>query len=171
MCMTKGNAEMKTKVMNNNENVEKPILYIDMDGTIVDFVYAMNNEMTTEEKALYGDLPDDCPGLFSRMPEIKGATEAVLRLMEHFDVYILSTAPWNNPSAWMDKLVWIQTHFGEALKKRLIISHHKNLCHGAFLVDDRPNHGASEFNGEWIQIHSPKFPDWDSVVEYLESKL
>ena len=89
---------MKTRVINNGKCEEKPILYIDMDGTIVDFVYAMNNEMSPEEKALYGDHPDDCPGLFSRMRAFDGAKEAVLRLMVHFDVYILSTAPWDNPS-------------------------------------------------------------------------
>lgn len=155
--------------MTKQKTQEKPILYVDMDGTIVDFKAAMDS-MSAEEKALYGDNPDDCPGLFSRMPEIKGAKDAVLRLTENFDVYILSTAPWNNPSAWADKLIWIQKHFGKALEKRLIISHHKNLCHGAFLIDDRPNHGASDFVGEWIQIRSAKFPDWDSVVEYLENK-
>lgn len=171
MCMRKENVEMKKRVINGGKNEEKPILYIDMDDTIVDFVDAMKHKMTPEEKALYGNHPDDCPGLFSRMLAFDGAKEAVLRLMENFDVYILSTAPWKNPSAWMDKVIWIQTHFGKALEKRLIISHHKNLCHGDYLIDDRPNHGASEFNGEWIQIHSSKFPNWDSVVEYLESKL
>lgn len=168
--MRKENVEMKKRVINGGKNEEKPILYIDMDGTIVDFVDAMKHKMTPEEQELYGDNPDDCPGLFSRMSEYEGAKEAVLRLMENFDVYILSTAPWKNPSVWMDKVIWIQTHFGKDLEKRLIISHHKNLCHGDYLIDDRPNHGASEFNGEWIQIHSSKFPNWDSVVEYLESK-
>lgn len=47
--MKKGIVEMKTRVINNGKNEEKPILYIDMDGTIVDFVYAMNNEMTPED--------------------------------------------------------------------------------------------------------------------------
>lgn len=47
--MKKGIVEMKTRVINNGKNEGKPILYIDMDGTIVDFVYAMNNEMTPED--------------------------------------------------------------------------------------------------------------------------
>ena len=160
---------MKTGVINNANVEKKPILYIDMDGTIVDFVAGMET-MTAEEKALYNDHPDDCPGLFLRMPAMEGTKEAVLRLMQRFDVYILSTAPWNNPSAWSDKLSWIKREFGDALKKRLILSHHKQLCQGDFLIDDRAGHGASEFGGEWIQIHSEKYPDWTSVVDYLESK-
>lgn len=54
---------------------------------------------------------------------------------------MLSTAPWHNPSAWSDKVKWIQHYFGEekgsALYKRLILSHHKNLNQGDYLIDDR----------------------------------
>ena len=58
-------------------------------------------------------------------------------------------------------------HLGEYAKKRLILSHHKHLNYGDFLVDDRPNNGASEFKGQWIQFGSPDFPDWKTVREYL----
>lgn len=39
--------------------------------------------------------------------------EAVHELSKHYDVYILSTAPWKNPSAWSDKINWITKHFGD----------------------------------------------------------
>ena len=54
--------------------------------------------------------------------------------------------------------------------KRLILTHHKDLNHGDFLVDDRPNNGADRFEGEWIRFGSPEFPDWQAVLDYLRTK-
>ena len=47
--------------------------------------------------------------------------------------------------------------------------HCKNLCKGDYLIDNRPKNGAAEFEGEWIEFGSAKFPDWDSVLEYLNA--
>ena len=59
------------------------------------------------------------------------------RLKDKYDIYILSTAPWDNPSAWSDKLEWVKRYLGEVCYKRLILSHHKNLNAGDYLIDDR----------------------------------
>ncbi len=97
-----------------------------------------------------------------------GGVEAFRQLAEVFDAYILSTAPWNNPSAWSDKLLWVKEHLGKPVEKRLILSHHKNLNHGDYLVDDRPTkRGVERFNGEVIHFRSSLYPDWESVVRYL----
>ena len=79
-----------------------------------------------------------------------------------------------NPSAWSDKVKWVQHYFDSARKegvfyKRLILCHHKDMLirPGAYLIDDRPNHGAEQFGDHWIQMGSNRFPDWKSVVLYL----
>ena len=36
-----------------------------------------------------------------------------------------------------------------------------------FLIDDRPNNGAKNFEGKWIHFGSEDFPDWSSVIKYL----
>ena len=95
------------------------------------------------------------------------AIEAYEKLTKHFDVYILSTAPWNNPSAWTDKLLWVQEHLGDLAHKRLILSHNKNLNAGDFLIDDRTANGAGEFKGEHIHFLSEKFKNWNDVLNYL----
>ena len=38
---------------------------------------------------------------------------------------------------------------------------------GDYLIDDRRFNGASEFQGEWIHFGSEKYPDWKSVLQYL----
>jgi 5'(3')-deoxyribonucleotidase len=99
-----------------------------------------------------------------------GAVEAFKELSEKFDTYILSTSPWANPSAWSDKLIWVKNYLGPSANKRLILSHHKNLNAGDFLIDDRTKNGVNEFKGEHLHFGTPKFPDWNAVVAYLDQR-
>lgn len=137
-----------------------------MDGVIVDFMsaVALQSEATLKE---YEGRLDEIPGLFGQMKPMPGAIDAVRKLNEKYDCHILSTAPWNNPSAWSNKVIWITEHLDDVFHKKMVITHCKNLCKGDILIDDRPKHGASEFEGEWIQFGSAKFPDWNAVLEYL----
>ena len=148
----------------------KKILYIDMDNVLVDFPTGIA-VLSDELKEAYKDNYDETPGIFSLMQPMKGAVEAVYALAEHYDIYVLSTAPWRNPSAWSDKLQWIQKYFGKEedspLYKRLILSHHKDLNRGDYLVDDRTKNGAENFQGELILFGSETYPDWDHVVRRL----
>ena len=144
----------------------KKTLFIDMDNVLVDFpsgIAQLNHDIRTE----YEGRLDEVHGIFSLMQPMQGALEAYATLCEHFDTYILSTAPWKNPSAWSDKLLWVQQHLGQHAHKRLILSHHKHLNRGHFLVDDRPNNGAEHFKGKWIQFGSERFMNWEVVTSYL----
>ena len=141
-----------------------------MDGVLVDFDSGVNR-LNAKTRAAYATNPDDAPGVYALMDPMPGAIEAVNRLADKFNVYILSTAPWDNPSAWSDKLGWVKQHLGPRFDKRLILCHHKELLCGDFLIDDRDKHGAAEFQGEWIQFGSLQFPDWNAVEEYLIQKI
>ena len=101
------------------------------------------------------------------MEPMKGAIEAYRYLAEYYDVYVLSTAPWKNPSAWSDKLLWVQKYLGDVAYKRLILTHHKDLNRGDYLIDDRKKNGASEFCGTLILFGSESFPDWQSIAKYF----
>ena len=118
----------------------------------------------------YADRLDEVPGIFSLMDPVPGAIAAYEELATLFDAYILSTAPWGNPSAWSDKLLWVKEYLGKTAFKRLILSHHKNLNDGDFLVDDRLKNGVDRFKGEHIHFATPDFPDWETVVKYLKTK-
>ncbi len=144
------------------------VLYIDMDNVLVDFPSGIER-LEPSVRLEYEDRLDEVPGIFSLMDPKPGAIEAFAVLAEHFDTYVLSTAPWRNPSAWADKNLWIREYLGDdgPAHKRLILSHHKHLNAGDFLVDDRPNNGADRFRGEWIHFGQSPWQDWPAVTAYL----
>ena len=144
----------------------KKILYIDMDNVLVDFPSGIARISEEDRIAYDGDL-DEVPDIFSLMDPMPGALEAFAELSELFDTYILSTSPWENRSAWSDKLDWVKKHLGKPAYKRLILSHHKHLNVGDYLIDDRTKNGAALFTGEHIHFDTEDFPDWASVLDYL----
>jgi 5'-nucleotidase len=153
--------------MEQHRKAMKKILYIDMDNVLVDFPSGI--ALTPiEVQRQYEDRLDEVPNIFSLMKPIDGAIESYEELSRLFDTYILSTAPWENPTAWSDKLLWVKRHMGSSAHKRLILSHHKNLNDGDFLVDDRTKNGVDRFRGTHIHFATSEFPDWRSVVAYLK---
>ena len=166
----------------NQEENNVKTLYIDMDNTLVDFKTRLKGVDPRLLKK-YRNRIDEIPGFFAVMQPMPGAIDAFHELSGLFDTYILSTAPWHNPSAWQHKIEWVHLHFGEKERlgkrkrtnpayKRLILSHHKNLNRGDFLVDDRPHkNGADEFRGKVIKFGSKKYPDWPAVTKHLRARV
>ena len=144
----------------------KKILYVDMDNVLVDFPSGIS-KISKQLQSEYEDRLDEVPDIFSLMDPLEGAIDSYKKLSQKFDTYILSTAPWKNSSAWSDKNEWVKKYLGDFAYKRLILSHHKNLNYGDYLIDDRLANGANLFEGEHIHFGSDKFPDWFSVCSYL----
>ena len=164
---------MRTAV---REKMNKPKLFLDMDNVLVDTLLILNAiDMGGETVA----KPDQIPGIFRDLPPVPGAIDAVNKLRDYYELYILSTAPWQNASAWQDKLIWLQHHFGDDEKspfyKRVILAHDKSLSRTpeANLVDDRPYHGASgwddaKMDSQWVQYgYEPKMTWQTGLVELL----
>ena len=89
---------------------QQAIVCVDMDGVVVEFTSAfpLLSEQLLEE---YAGRLDEIPSIFALMTPIPGALEAVRQLQETgYEVYLLSTAPWKNPTAWVTKLEWVHKH-------------------------------------------------------------
>lgn len=146
----------------------KKLLYIDLDGVIADFISAMHSHPLREIPP-YDEHPDTIPNIFRNLNPLPNSIQAVNTLLnsDKYEIYFLSTAPWNNPSAWTDKRLWLEEQFGDVINRKLILTHRKDLMKGDILIDDRPNNGADKFQGEWIQFGSDKFPNWNEILNYL----
>jgi 5'-nucleotidase len=158
--------------------MSKKILYLDMDGVIANFDKGIKDicpDLQTsdeypdyESRSLKVDsICEANPDIFHNLEPIEGAIDAVNKLFDEFDVYFLSTPMWNVPMSFMGKRIWLEKHFGEKAKKRLILTHRKDLNIGDYLVDDRTRNGAGEFTGEHIHFGTEAFPDWITTYQYL----
>lgn len=144
----------------------KKIVYVDMDNVLVDFQSGIDR-LTEGEREAYQGRYDEVPHIFSRMDPVEKAVESYIRLTTKYDTYVLSTSPWENPTAPGDKLDWVKRHLGPYAYKRLILSHNKHLNVGDYLIDDRDKNGADRFQGKLILFGGNEFPDWDAVMAYL----
>lgn len=140
-----------------------------MDNVLVDFPSAFPY-IDDKIKEKYKENMDDIKGIFSLMKPMSNAIKSFETLAKHFDTYILSTSPWDNPLAASEKVEWVKKHLPDVAYKRLILSHHKHLNIGEYLIDDRLANGADQFTGEHIHFGQKGFEDWNTVVNYLLEK-
>ena len=157
---------------------KKKIVYIDMDGVLVNFGAAIQDwfEKHPHLKERYESYPDHIQGLFRNPPPLEGAIEAVKKLAESgkYELFIATSAPWGNAGSAMDKRFWIEEHFGNLFHKRMFVTHRKDLLLGDYLIDDRTKNGAGEFSGELLQFGinlengiESEYPNWDSILDRL----
>ncbi len=151
----------------------KKVVLVDMDNVLVDFQSGIDR-LSDEVKREYEGRLDEVPGVFSLMDPLQGAVDAIDRLSKVYDLYILSTAPWKNATAWSDKNLWVRKYFGEVFHKRIFLTHRKDMVMGDYLIDDRTKHGAGNFKGTRIHfgVDVPEgdavaCKDWDAVLRYL----
>ena len=164
-----------------------PIVHIDMDGTIVDFIGFF--ERNPLERPTKSEL-DSHSKVFELAEPIPGAIEGVLELDRHFDVHILTKSPWENDLAPSQKLAWIKRHFADKVSaqstsdrrhvfyKRVTISHNKHLLKGDYLIDDRADEypdfegklihfGGKNSKGEDCHCRGEHPLTWPEVVDLL----
>lgn len=149
-----------------------------MDGVIADFDKSILNfcpEISTDEQyqdikkrdAKIDHICEINTEFFHDLLPYEGAIPAVIKLFELYEVYFLSTPMWYVPHSFVGKRIWIEKHFGALAKKRLILTHRKDLNIGDYLIDDRIRNGAGEFTGEHIHFGTDEFPDWETTLNYL----
>jgi 5'(3')-deoxyribonucleotidase len=149
----------------------KQIVWIDMDGVIVDFAGHVKETLKRNPHLVneYAGREDHIHGIFRNPKPIDGAIEAINKLAESgkYELYIATACPWGNPEGATDKRYWIEEHFGNLFHKKMVITHLKHMLIGDYLIDDRTANGAGEFTGKHIHFNTNDYPNWESVLNEL----
>lgn len=142
----------------------KKILLIDQDDVMADFL-ASSSYLKKINPLI--QFPQSQYKFFENLEPIEGAIESINFLKQYFDVCILTRPSVRNPLCYTEKRVWVEKHLGYDICNNLILACDKTMVMGDYLIDDVIHSGR--FNPTWEHIHfgSEKFPDWNSVVEYL----
>lgn len=152
------------------------MLFIDMDGVLADFEAKMVELFPevldmiphSDEVRPYADKCQEIPGFYRDLPPMPGAIDAFHRLRVRYDVWILSAPSFDNPLSYTEKREWCREFLGdEHIYKKLILSNDKGFFSGRALIDDRTKYGVEHFTGEHIHFGQAKFPNWDTVLDYL----
>jgi hypothetical protein len=169
--------DMQEKLTQTSSGVipDLPIVYIDMDGVLADFNAGKTRVLREQPPALAecGGMVKNMPGFFESLQPIEGAIDGAKWVAENFNAYILSAAPWSNPTALQAKQDWIKRYFTgddgfNPFKRKVIFTHHKELLKGDILIDDRITNGVSGFAGEHIWFgNATKSKGWQEVVGRL----
>lgn len=143
-----------------------------MDGVLADFKTAQENQpqyLIDKYKEV-----DKIPNIFKDLPLVDGAKESVYILKDKYDLFVATTASWHNYACASDKIYWIKEHFGDTFKKKMFITHRKDLLIGDYLIDDRTANGAKDFKGELIDFgwnyekqEWNTFKTWNKVLKHL----
>ena len=145
-------------------------IFVDMDGVIADFQAEVERYKKEHglEKLHRPELKID----YDKIPVYPGARKAITKLIEDgHDIFIATTPPWDRPDAWAHKRDWIMEHFPE-LKKKMFLTHRKDLLDGDVLIDDTRWRGQPDFKGTWIWFGTDsRYKTWDDVLSFIDHKF
>lgn len=112
-------------------------------------------------------------GFFRDLEPIPGSIEAVRKLQEHYEVYIVSAA-MEFPNSLDDKYHWLKEHFPFIGWKNIIFCGEK-IVNTDIMIDDRIKN-FSDFKGRCLLFSSPhnllvtgyeRVDNWQQVLEKL----
>ena len=141
-------------------------IYVDMDGVISNFEKASKELQRIHGKT---NRPDKHVN-YRNLEVISGAKEAMAVLNQDFDIFIATTPAWDRPEVWGQKREWIGDYF-PYLKKKMILTHRKDLLIGDILIDDSRYRGQPDFQGEWYWFNQNwGNRNWEACMEWIYKK-
>jgi 5'(3')-deoxyribonucleotidase len=132
----------------------KKIIAIDMDNVMADIethlinCYERDFGVRVERAAMQGipeseAFPDKkavwnyvlSPGFFRTVPVMEGAIEAVKKLTEKYEIYVVSAA-MEFPQSLIEKHDWLQEHFPFISWRNIVLCGDKSVIASDYLIDD-----------------------------------
>ena len=150
---------------------EKTIIYVDLDDTLCDYKSAFDR---VKEVSPEIQFPQSQQGFYEGLEPLPGAIDVFhwLCKQDQFDIYILTAPSLYNPLCYSEKRRWVEQHLGIEHVHRLIISYHKNLLIGDYLIDDKAEgRGQEYFEGELIQFGTKAFISWQNIKRYISEDI
>ena len=177
-------------------NTKRKSIAVDMDGVIADTVlqfinwYEKDYGIKIGAEAFHGRpeievLPEGVmkkivysPGFFRHVPVMEGSQEALLELMQHFDVYIVSAA-MEFPQSLSEKYAWLNEHFSFIPWKNIVFCGDKSVIGTDYMIDDHVRN-LDCFKGKAllftaghniaIDRHN-RVNNWKEAIEFFRKEL
>ncbi len=167
---------------------------VDMDGVLADtetqFItyYEKETGEKFDKSAMIGvpesaAFPDKAapmryilsPGFFRTLPLIEGGVDAIRKLMENFEVYIVSAAV-EFPLSLYEKKLWLEEHFPFIPWTHIVFCGDKSIIKTDYLIDDHLKN-LDYFSGIPLMFtaahnvkadHHKRLNNWQEILEYFE---
>jgi 5'-nucleotidase len=178
-------------------NLEKKSIAIDMDNVIADVEshYIDWYEKQYGVKVAKSDIrglpeteafPDKeaimkflyTPGFFRTVPVMPGAQGALKKLMEQFEVYIVSAA-MQFPQSLAEKQAWLAEHFPFISWRNIIFCGDKSIIATDYMIDDHTKNldccrGKALIYTASHNVavsHHTRINNWEEALGFLENEL
>jgi 5'-nucleotidase len=179
----------------DEQKAQKITIAVDMDGVLADteshFINYYEKEFgeKIERKTILGKpeslaFPDRTAvrryvhkaGFFRTLPLIKGGQYAIKKLMEDFDVFIVSAA-MEFPLSLYEKKQWLEEHFPFITWRNIVFCGDKSIIKTDYMIDDHIKN-LDFFSGIPLLFsashnvdvkHHRRLNNWDEILTFFES--
>tara|TARA_R110000782_G_scaffold246653_1_gene333324 strand:- start:141 stop:608 length:468 start_codon:yes stop_codon:yes gene_type:complete len=132
--------------------MKKKIVYFDMDGVLCQFRKKFNEEIERNPSIKF---PQATYNFFTNLEPHDEMVHLykMLDSDDRLEVHILTAPSYMNPMCYTEKRVWVENHLGIDAASRMVITGHKNLLKGDYLIDDNATgKGQDNFEGAFLLV-------------------
>ena len=116
-------------------------------------------------------------GFFLTLPVMPGAIEAVKKLQDNFEVYIVSAA-MEFPLSLTEKLAWLNKHFPFITWQNIIFCGDKSIINTDCMIDDHIKN-LDYFKGKTLMFnafhntlhnHHARYYNWEEILKFFKNE-
>lgn len=86
-------------------------------------------------------------------------------LLEHYSVYIVSTAPTNHPDQLTADQAWVERFLSAPAYNRVVFTNQLPLLYGDYLIAPK---ACADFMGTCIEWGSDDFKTWEEIIVFFD---